>query len=295
MLYAGGRCSQFPRKQFLALGHTFFFLLWGWCAGWLITGLLSDGDSSDETGLPTQALLFFLLLQVLQDVLCSLMRTRHCSGWKWLLLGRRKKKHNTVHYDTHTLCVPPGSLMTFSNSIPKYKSNSYWLNRDTPGATSLISLFLLRHHTKRDRKLEDSLSELILWRDSNCAPKIWVTVVGIRCTVQCLLDQTGRKILCPCRILCPTWTMYWLDLPQLRTTRKLKSLVRAFRLQHRPGPYWETAMLTLMTSLLTDWSSLIGSCTLPLHWGTQGGSNIGTEGIPRTGEGKVKFILGGGI
>lgn len=47
--------------------------------------------------------------------------------------------------------------------------------------------------------------------------------------------------------------------------------------------------------LLTDWSSFIGSCTLPLHWGTQGGSNIGTDGIPSTGEGRVKFILGGGI
>lgn len=54
-------------------------------------------------------------------------------------------------------------------------------------------------------------------------------------------------------------------------------------------------MLTLGSSLLTDWSSLMGSCTLPLHCGTQGGSNIGTEGIPRTGEGRVKFILGGGI
>lgn len=47
--------------------------------------------------------------------------------------------------------------------------------------------------------------------------------------------------------------------------------------------------------VLTDWSSLMGSWTLPVFWGTQGGSNMGTQGMPRMGEGRVKFILGGGI
>lgn len=61
--------------QFLVPEHTFFFLLRAWCAGWLVAGLLSDGDGSDEAGFPAQALLLFLLLQVLQDMLCSLMGT----------------------------------------------------------------------------------------------------------------------------------------------------------------------------------------------------------------------------
>lgn len=46
---------------------------------------------------------------------------------------------------------------------------------------------------------------------------------------------------------------------------------------------------------LTDWSSLIGSWTLPVFWGTQGGSNMGTQGMPSMGEGRVKLMLGGGI
>lgn len=46
---------------------------------------------------------------------------------------------------------------------------------------------------------------------------------------------------------------------------------------------------------LTDWSSLIGSWTLPVFWGTQGGSNMGTQGMPRMGDGSVKLMLGGGI
>lgn len=45
----------------------------------------------------------------------------------------------------------------------------------------------------------------------------------------------------------------------------------------------------------TDWSSFMGSCTLPVACGTQGGSNIGTQGMPRIGEGRVKLMLGGGI
>lgn len=45
----------------------------------------------------------------------------------------------------------------------------------------------------------------------------------------------------------------------------------------------------------TDWSSLIASGTVPALTGTHGGSNIGTQGIPRIGEGSVKLMLGGGI
>lgn len=58
---------------------------------------------------------------------------------------------------------------------------------------------------------------------------------------------------------------------------------------------WDLKIWKSKGLLLTDWSSLMGSWTLPLHWGTHGGSNIGTDGIPSTGEGRVKFILGGGI
>lgn len=46
---------------------------------------------------------------------------------------------------------------------------------------------------------------------------------------------------------------------------------------------------------LTDWSSLIGSWTLPVFWGTQGGSKMGTQGMPSIGDGRVKLMLGGGI
>lgn len=46
---------------------------------------------------------------------------------------------------------------------------------------------------------------------------------------------------------------------------------------------------------LTELSSLIGSWTLPVLEGTQGGSNMGTQGMPRIGEGRVKLMLGGGI
>lgn len=61
--------------QFLVPEHTFLFLLRAWCAGWLVAGLLSDGDGSDQAGFPAQAFLLLLLLQVLQDMLSSLMGT----------------------------------------------------------------------------------------------------------------------------------------------------------------------------------------------------------------------------
>lgn len=97
--------------QFLVPEHTFFFLLRAWCTGWLVAGLLSDGDGSDETGFPAQALLLLLLLQVLQDVLRSLMGTGHSSGRKGLLLGAREKKHSLkllgkVHTDFLTKASP---------------------------------------------------------------------------------------------------------------------------------------------------------------------------------------------
>lgn len=69
------KCSQVAGMQFLVPEHTFFFLLRAWCAGGLIAGLLSDGDGSDKTGFPAQALLLFLLLQVLEDMFSSLMGT----------------------------------------------------------------------------------------------------------------------------------------------------------------------------------------------------------------------------
>lgn len=46
---------------------------------------------------------------------------------------------------------------------------------------------------------------------------------------------------------------------------------------------------------LTDWSSLMGSWTLPVFCGTHGGSNMGTQGMPSIGDGRVKLMLGGGI
>lgn len=132
--------------QFLALEHTFFFLLWAWSAGWLIAGLLSDGDGSDETGFSAQAFLLFLLLQVLQDVLRSLMGTWHSSGWKWLLSGRKEKEHGLkVLVEMHTsgaFCQRPQwhSAIRFLNTN---RTSASWpeIHQETPlAAMSTISL-----------------------------------------------------------------------------------------------------------------------------------------------------------
>lgn len=116
--------------QLLTLEHTFFFLLWAWCAGWLVAGLLSDGDGSDETGFPAQAFLLFLLLQVLQDVLRSLMGTWHSSGWKWLLSGSKEKKHSLkLLVNIHTRCV-------FCQR-PQWHSAAQFLNINQTSATEI--------------------------------------------------------------------------------------------------------------------------------------------------------------
>lgn len=57
---------------------TFFLLLRRGAARGLVAGLLSHGDGRDDAGLAAQTPLLFLLLQVLQDVLGSLVGARHC-------------------------------------------------------------------------------------------------------------------------------------------------------------------------------------------------------------------------
>lgn len=137
-------------------------------------------------------------------------------------------------------------------------------------------------------------TDLLLEREQLSASKMWVTISPRDMTCSRVSQWAHRKALSPCRKFGVPYTNCVLGFSHLRNTRKLKNLVYIFWLNF-PHAAKEKKHCLLLWWLLTDWSSFMGSCTLPLHWGTQGGSNIGTDGIPRTGEGRVKFILGGGI
>lgn len=75
---------------------TFFLLLGRRAARGLIAGLLSHRDGRDDAGLAAQTPFLFFLLQVLQDVLGSLVGARHrpcrerflegggMDGWRWI-------------------------------------------------------------------------------------------------------------------------------------------------------------------------------------------------------------------
>lgn len=57
--------------------RTLLLLLGRRAARGLVAGLLSHRDGGDDAGLAAQASLLFLLLQVLEDVLGSLVGARH--------------------------------------------------------------------------------------------------------------------------------------------------------------------------------------------------------------------------
>lgn len=61
----------------MACGPTFLLLLRRRAARGLVAGLLSHGDGRDDAGLAAQTPLLLFLLQVLEDVLGSLVGARH--------------------------------------------------------------------------------------------------------------------------------------------------------------------------------------------------------------------------
>lgn len=110
-----------PWMQLLVPEHTFFFLLRAGCTGGLVARLLGDGDGSDKACFPAQAFLLLLLLQVLQDVLSSLMGTWHSSGRKWLLLGGGENKHSLKLLRCTQIFWKKGfTSVKFSNPISKH-------------------------------------------------------------------------------------------------------------------------------------------------------------------------------
>lgn len=67
------RCLQHS----MAVPPTFLLLLGRGAAGGFIAGLLGHGDGCDDAGLAPKTPLLLLLLQVLQDVLGTLVGARH--------------------------------------------------------------------------------------------------------------------------------------------------------------------------------------------------------------------------